>query len=273
MQFIIDFYASVADVMVKLYASDGSFVKSSDLMIWIFLSILFMSIVVYATGVVLVCIVNALTVKRIFKIILFDGIGQVIILSQALIIVLSMLVFSKIPTFAQNRYYNQKDMSYQNRAIYENKSGVNFTYSFDVPEEASNIFTRSSDWVSTNDEDSVDLSSINRLKSKDQFGELEVSKGSTKSVYYAGTKKSSIKIIETAEAKKHRQYVKYKISKITVVKSGKITHSYLHVTDTKDYKEIEIEFTAYIPKEVKKELKEKSEQTEAIEKVMGNKEN
>lgn len=72
MQFIIDFYTSIADTLVKLNASDSPLVKPHDLTIWIFLSIAVMSIAIYVAGIALVIIVDYLTVKRNFKITLFN---------------------------------------------------------------------------------------------------------------------------------------------------------------------------------------------------------
>lgn len=273
MQFIIDFYTAVANLLVWLQSDSGGTIKDSTITILIILSIIFMSIVTYIVGAIVLCIVDALTVRRISKITLFDNLGQKIVWGQVLTVVLILMFYPKAPTFAQNRYYDIQYTSSQKRVIYENNSGVGFSYEFDVLEGSSNKLTVFSDWIMTGEDSGIDRHSIEWLQSKDRFGELKASKGDTRSVYYAGTKKSAVKVIETAETKKHPDDVKYKISKITVVKSGKITHSYMHETQTKDYKELEIEITAYIPDEVKKELKEKSEQTKAINKVMGDKEN
>lgn len=273
MQFIIDFYTAAANLLVWLQSDSGGQIKESTITILMILSIIFMSIVTYVVGTILLVIVDSLTVKRISKITLFDSLGQKIVWGQALTVLVISMFYLKAPTFAQNRYYDIQYTSSQSRVIYENNSGVSFSYEFDVPEDASNKLTVFSDWIMTGKDSGIDRDSIERLQSKDRFGELEASKGGTRSVYYAGTKKSAVKVIETAETKKYRDNVKYKISKITVVKSGKITHSYMHQTDTKDYKELQIEITAYIPDEVKKELKEKAEQTKAINKVMGDKEN
>lgn len=273
MQFIIDFYTAAANLLVWLQSDGNGPIKDSTLVILIILSIIFMSIVTYVVGTILFVIADSLTVKRVSKITLFDSLGQKIVWGQAFVIAAILFFSSVLPTFAQNRYYDVQYTSSQKRVIYENNSGVSFSYEFDVPEDASSRLTVFSDWIMTGKDSSIDRYSIERLQSKDRFGTLEASKGDTRSVYYAGTKKSAVKVIETAETKKYRDNVKYKISKITVVKSGKITHSYMHQTNTKDYKELEIEITAYIPNEVKKELKEKAEQTKAINKVMGDKEN
>lgn len=273
MQFIIDFYTAAANLLVWLRSDGNGQTEDSTITILIILSIIFMSILTYIVGAIVLCILDALTVKRISKITLFDSLGQKIVWGQAFIVGMILLFSSVVPTFAQNRYYDLRYTSSQERVIYENNSGVGFSYEFDVPEGSSNKLTVFSDWIMTGEDSSIGRDSIEWLQSKDRFGELKASKGDTRSVYYAGTKKSAVKVIETAETKKHPDEVKYKISKITVVKSGKITHSYMHQTDTKDYKDLEIEITAYIPDEVKKELKEKSEQTKAINKVIGDKEN
>lgn len=183
MQFIIDFYTAAANLLVWLQSDSGGQIKDSTITILIILSIIFMSIVTYVVGAIVLCIVDALTVKRISKITLFDSLGQKIIWGQAFIVGMILLFYSGVPTFAQNRYYNIQYTSSQKRVIYENNSGVSFSYEFDVPEGASNKLTVFSDWITTGDDSSIDSYSIEWLQNKDRFGELKASKGDTRSVY------------------------------------------------------------------------------------------